>query len=275
MIGGNTPTFDQQILKLFANGEQGFYYDPSDMGTMFQDAAGTTAVNTTGQPLGLVLDKSKGLALGAELWRDSAVILSGETTKVTQGVYRIYSSNGLYSAVSVSGPLTAGALYKLTLNIDSITVLGGGIVIEGIPPSLFESLGKKIVYFFPTSSLISLKRLDSACDIQISNVSVQQVLGNHAYQTTSAARPLFQSNPNRIVYDGVDDKLTTNLPAQLTGCTVIRSVPNVGTQILTGQTIPATYEDNTGHCGLIVINRALTPSETSAIAAEFNKRAGV
>ena len=275
VIGGNTPTFDQQILKLFANGEQGFYYDPSDMGTMFQDAAGTTAVNTTGQPLGLVLDKSKGLALGAELWRDSAVILSGETTKVTQGVYRIYSSNCLYSAVSVSGPLTAGALYKLTLNIDSITVLGGGIVIEGIPPSLFESLGKKIVYFFPTSSLISLKRLDSACDIQISNVSVQQVLGNHAYQTTSAARPLFQSNPNRIVYDGVDDKLTTNLPAQLTGCTVIRSVPNVGTQILTGQTIPATYEDNTGHCGLIVINRALTPSETSAIAAEFNKRAGV
>ena len=81
--------------------------------------------------------------------------------------------------------------------------------------------------------------------------------------------------PRRIDFDTVDDKLITNLPTQLTGCTVIRSVPNVGTQILTGQTIPATYEDSTDHCGLIVINRALTPSETSAITAEFNKRAGV
>ena len=80
---------------------------------------------------------------------------------------------------------------------------------------------------------------------------------------------------NAISFDTIDDKLTTTLPVQLTGCTVIRSVPNVGTQILTGQTIPATFEDNQDHCGLIVINRALNPSETSAITNEFNKRAGV
>jgi hypothetical protein len=80
---------------------------------------------------------------------------------------------------------------------------------------------------------------------------------------------------NHIKYDGIDDRLTTNPPAQLTGCTVIRSVPNVGTQILTGQTIPTPYNDNIDNCGLIVINRALTPSETSAITAKLNKMAGV
>lgn len=112
-------------------------------------------------------------------------------------------------------------------------------------------------------------------DIVLDFISIKEVKGNHAYQTTSAARPILQDAPQRVDFDAVDDKLITNLPAQLTGCTVIRSVPNVGTQILTGQTIPVIYEDNKNHCGLIVINRGLTPSETSAITSEFNKRAGV
>lgn len=58
VIGGNTPTFDQQIQKLFANDEQGFFYDPNDLSTMFQDAVGTVPVTGAGQPVGLIRDKS-------------------------------------------------------------------------------------------------------------------------------------------------------------------------------------------------------------------------
>ena len=159
VIGCSTPTFDQQIQKLFANNEQGFVYDPNDLSTMFQDAAGTVPVTAVGQRVGLMKDKSE--------------------------------------------------------------------------------------------------------------------RGNHATQTASLARPILRDTPRRIDFDVLYDKLITKLPAQLTGCTVIRSVPNVGTQILTGQTIPVTYKDDTDHCGLLVINRALTPSETSIITSEFNKRAGV
>lgn len=160
VIGGTSKkTFDQLIQSLFANNEQGFFYDPNDLSTMFQDSAGTIPVAAVGQPVGLMRDKS----------------------------------------------------------------------------------GRN----------------------------------NHAYQTASAARPILRDAPRRIDFDVIYDKLITNLPSQLTGCTVIRSVPNVGTQILTGQTIPATYNDDTDHCGLLVINRALTTSETSSITAEFNKRAGV
>jgi len=43
---------------LFAAGEQGAWYDPSDFSTMFQDAAGTTPVTATDQSVGLILDKS-------------------------------------------------------------------------------------------------------------------------------------------------------------------------------------------------------------------------
>jgi len=44
--------------RLFEDNEQGAWYDPSDITTLFQDAAGTTPVTATGQPAGRVLDKS-------------------------------------------------------------------------------------------------------------------------------------------------------------------------------------------------------------------------
>ena len=46
------------IASLFANGEQGSWYDPSDLSTLFQDSAGTIPVTADGQSVGLVLDKS-------------------------------------------------------------------------------------------------------------------------------------------------------------------------------------------------------------------------
>ena len=43
---------------LFAAGEQGAWYDPSDLTTMFQDRAGTMPVTADGQTVGKILDKS-------------------------------------------------------------------------------------------------------------------------------------------------------------------------------------------------------------------------
>lgn len=56
ILGGLT--FDQQIQKLFANGEQGFFYDPNDLTTMYQNSTGTIPVTDVGQPVGLIYDKS-------------------------------------------------------------------------------------------------------------------------------------------------------------------------------------------------------------------------
>lgn len=58
ILGGTSKTLNQLIKSLFANGEQGFAYDPNDLTTMFQDAAGTVPVTGAGQPVGLILDKS-------------------------------------------------------------------------------------------------------------------------------------------------------------------------------------------------------------------------
>lgn len=45
-------------VSLFAAGEQGVWYDPSDLSTLFQDTAGTIPVTAAGQPVGLMRDKS-------------------------------------------------------------------------------------------------------------------------------------------------------------------------------------------------------------------------
>lgn len=43
---------------LFGSGEQGAWYDPSDLSTLFQDSAGTIPVTAAGQSVGRMLDKS-------------------------------------------------------------------------------------------------------------------------------------------------------------------------------------------------------------------------
>jgi len=51
-------TAEEEILSMFGDGSQGAWFDPADMSTLFQDAAGTTPVTALEQPVGLMLDKS-------------------------------------------------------------------------------------------------------------------------------------------------------------------------------------------------------------------------
>ena len=271
IIVGGQQSFNQLIKNLFANNEQGFFYDPNDLSTMYQDAVGTIPVTAAGQPVGLVLDKSRGLVLGGEHWDHELTRTMGQSSRLGVNKYRIYSPDGAASQVSC-GTGTAGRWYEITLTIESI--VSGAVATDFRNSPSWNSTGVKKFKGFLVSTAIAFKR-SGTTDAVISNISVKELLGNPAYQTVSASRPLLAATPQRLDYDAVNDKLITKLPAQLTGCTMVRSIPNVGTQILTGQTIPATYEDNTDHCGLIVINRALTPSETFAITSEFNKMAGV
>ena len=273
VIGGNAPTFDQQIQKLFANGEQGFFYDPNDLSTMYRDAYGQAPVTGNNQPVGLLLDKSLQLRVGDVInttnevgllsisGTEAEVVPSSQNARTT--TWTDVKPNSIYR---VNSPISNRFRVQLKSNQGVITSYKGNEDTRSGDARLIriEANTTQIRVYYVTgvpTGDFSLK--------------LEEILGNHAFQSTSAARPILQDVPKRIDFDAVDDKLITNLPAQLTGCTVVRSVPNVGTQILTGQTIPATYEDNTDHCGLIVINRALTPSETSTITAELNKRAGI
>ena len=284
ILGSASKTFDQIIKSLFANNEQGFFYDPNDLSTMFQDAAGTVPVTTVGQPVGLILDKSKGLLLGSEKVVnpnfDSDTAWTKSATVTISGGSAILNNASGNPILSQNVGLVADRWYDVTIVVSEFTV--GGIVFR-----VYGTGGNEPILGISTSGTYNFKmkaKSDatgligfsaSLTSVKIDSVSIKELAGNHAHQSTSSMRPLLVASPQSLDYDTVDDKLITNLPSQLTGCTVVRSVPNVGTQILTGQTIPTLYNDNTDHCGLIVINRALTPTETSVITTEFNKRAGV
>ena len=56
--GGGSGPDDSAIIALFANGEKGGFYNPSDMDTLWQDTAGTTPVTAAGQTVFRMDDKS-------------------------------------------------------------------------------------------------------------------------------------------------------------------------------------------------------------------------
>ena len=200
-------TLAQRIAYMFANSEQGAWYDPSGMSTMYQDAAGTTPVYMPGQgqvdpPVGLLLDKRLGLTRGPERFSDAAVTFAGESYRVSPGVYRSYSSAGAYNMINLSGDLTVGGWYELQFTIDSVAVVGSGIVLEGVTAQsstiVFTTVGRKSIIINTAQNYVGLKRSGSACDYQISGVSIRALAGNHAYQTTTTSRPTLSARYNQL-----------------------------------------------------------------------------
>ena len=268
VIGGAKLSFEIVMKKLFANGEQGFFYDPNDLSTMYQDAAGTVPVTAAGQPVGLIRDKSSRNNHARQTTSASrpafrqVPVLGNELSNKTS-VTGLAINPSAYDTYLLGGQLTAGKTYKIALRVSNFQ--GSGYV--GFSASDFLGAGaSRNGYYEYIKTAIQTREVrlvtGMGATADFSEISVKEVTG-------------YRTDQNYIEYDKIDDKLITTLPAQLTGCTVVRSVPNVGTQILTNQTIPATYNDNTDHCGLIVINRALTATETSQITKLFNKAAGV
>lgn len=103
MLLGSTPVrklyhganlIGARIAELFAGGVPGVWYDPSDLSTLFQDAAGVTQVTGVEQPVGLMLDKSG-------------------------------RGNHAFQATTTARPILS-ARYNLLTNTDSLT--GGGWV---------------------------------------------------------------------------------------------------------------------------------------------------
>src|SRR5690606_19823768 len=82
-------------LLLFLDGENGAWYDPSDLSTVFQDAAGATP-GAAGSPVGLLLDKHLGGEIGPELF-------TGQTASVVNTAGgAIYSWDDVSRTITIS-----------------------------------------------------------------------------------------------------------------------------------------------------------------------------
>ena len=215
----------QLIRNLFSNSEQGFAYDINDLSTLFQDAAGTTPVTAAGQPVGLVLDKSKGLVVGPERLTngDFGAGSTGWAVVGTDATHIVTFSNGTmrYQGDTSTPVLSAqqlntlivGKWYEVTMSISNY--ISGALKSDGLGGIVLpSSVGTYKLRAMATSTTFNILRNTPNVDITIDSISVRELVGNHAYQTTSASRPLLQRNATTgayyLAFDGTDDFLVTN-----------------------------------------------------------------
>lgn len=283
-----SPTFHPRSL--FRNAEPGAIYELL-LARMWQESTGVTPAATS-SPVGFVEDGKHGYARGNELIANGAAPISGTTSWSASGSgsptltndagVLTLTSTGIGSLLAINTlSLTAETTYELLV---TVTAKNGAIAIRtaggGLDATFLTlNVGANRYIVKPTASGVlnigNAGSLAAGSSVSFSSVSARVVSGAHKIQATSAARPNLAAGP-KLDYDAVDDALVATFPVDMgTACTVARSVPGSGASILTGQTIGTTYSDNTDHHALVIINRALTPKETSDLTKWLNRKAGV
>jgi hypothetical protein len=192
---------------LFASGEVGAWYDPSDLTTLFQDTAGTTPVTTPGQTVALMLDKSRG-GIGSQLvtngnfsngstgWTLANATVSGGVLNVTNGSRFVAQNAGLVTGqlYYVSYNWTTGAAVSGALRINTGSVNGQQSALEtvGLP---INSSGTVSGLVTAIGSFIAIEAALAPFNGTIDNISVRAAPGNHATQATAAQRPTYGIEP--------------------------------------------------------------------------------
>jgi hypothetical protein len=195
---------------LFALAEPGVWYDPSDLTTLFQDPAGTTPVTAPSQSVGLMLDKSRGLALGTELVTNGAF---GTNTNDWTAVNATLSvdtqrlkvlANAAYGWAYQAIPTVVGKTYKISFDITNGDSTGVYIFVgtdAGLTAANYDSgakaNGSHFAVFTATATTTYFKPTVGGTGKYafFDNISVRELAGNHATQATAAARPTYSIEP--------------------------------------------------------------------------------
>lgn len=193
-VGGYAATVAFSPLSLFAAGEQGVWYDPSDLTTMFEDSAGTTPVHAPGNgtadsPVGKILDKSG---------RGNHATQSTSTARPTLSArYNLLTATDTLSTQSVT---TVATTYTLTFSG------GGTITLSGTKTGVYTSGTSTLTGVTAGTLTLTVVGTVTNADLRVSNDGVglptyQSVTNANTYDTTGF--------PYYLKFDGVDDSLST------------------------------------------------------------------
>lgn len=208
---------------LFASGEAGVWFDPSDFSTLFQDVAGTIPVTATGQAVALIRDKSRtntGSPLSSELIVNGSFATDTDWTKGTgwtiSGGTANRASSASITTLSQAFSFVAGRSYVISFDVVSIT--SGGFFVRFIGgtnqsgPTVTTAGSYSQVMVAITGNVTFALSVSSAGTAGvIDNVSVRELLTSDAVQTISTARPVLQNDGTNyyLSFDGVDDIMFT------------------------------------------------------------------
>lgn len=266
---------------LFTGSDNGLVSDTSDLSTMYQDSAGVTAA-VVGQPVGVLLDKRLGLVRGAQRLTGAGVKADGGTTpsvSTWDGSRLVITTPGvgLWPRITFPSPAkVVGTFYEVTFDyvVNSGTFTLSNIYDGSATPTVNKALTgsgtfrAQYVAAGTTGSEV-LYMGNTACDVTLTNISYRELLGNHATQATTSAKPVLRQSgaKYRLEDDLVDDVLNARFPVALgAACTVIYWNGSA-VVTLTAQTIGTTYDILLAQFvgRILIINRALTAGETTAV----------
>jgi len=208
--------------------------------TLYQDRTGTLPVTAPAQPVGLMLSKDQGLALGSEL-QPNGDFSSGTTGWTFGTAWSIVSGRAFLNYIGIGPNLTGsvttvvGKVYLLTFDYEYIS--GTNTVRIGnttyIIPSVSGTYTARISA--ATTASIIFGTNTGTAQYYIDNISVREVLGNHAAQSTAGSRPTYGIVPatgRRNLLLATDTLATQSLT--VTAVSHILSFTGTGTITLSG-----------------------------------------
>jgi hypothetical protein len=299
---------------LFTGGAEGVLLEAFDIDTLFQDAAGAPPVTAARQPVGLMLDKSQGLVLGPELvtngtfdtnltgWTAFGGLSSQvrDTTIFPSGGMLITSRGGIstHTTQTLTG-LVIGRRYQITcqaytpstnpgtdaatigtqavaFTLQGSTQKTGRNVVQDLSIVFVATASSQTIYLSVVSSDFNAWGTNGSV-AYFDNISVREIPGNHATQSTAAARPTYRTSPARMTLDKVDDRLSVTVPTGgFTGTVVLATDQGTASY---GVNIPAGPYEIGGKSGLyfpgdaivgqLIRNGALSKGEAAATEAYF------
>lgn len=208
---------------IFANGEMGVWFDPSDLATMFSNSTGSAAAAVDGT-VGLHLDKSKALALGADLVTNGGFTTDTGWTKDTgwtiSGGKAVATAAGELTRIYQTITTVAGRWYKVTF---TCSTRANGIFSLRFAGTQYgvtrNAAGTYTEYFLATGSSTEIAIIqrpssapDDVLDATFDDYVTVHIAGNHRYQATAASRPILRQSGifYYLEYDGTDDGMVTN-----------------------------------------------------------------
>jgi PKD repeat protein len=241
---------------LFLLGENGVWYDPSDLSSMFQTINGDPPVTAVEQPVGLLLDKRKGLAatlapfvngtLDTSTWTKGVGWSTTATTAASDGT-QAGSSNLLINAAATNYPLANGFIYRWTVIVTARSA-GGSITVSaqsGAGSAInINSPGTYIVYGVGGSGVITAP-VGVSCSI--SSITIEQVAGNHALQATAASRPVLSARVNLLTFsEQFDNAAWTKANATITPNATMAPDGTITADLVTASASSYAYARATG-----------------------------
>jgi len=166
--------------------------------TLYQDSIGSIPVYSPEQPVGLMLDKSRGLVPGSEIVTNGSFSsgLTGWTSdgfmtaSLQDGGARVErtSDGSINSALYWLATMSTTARYRVSFDVLS----GSGLLLFNNSINVDATVGTKtfIVNAAGAGTAMSLRCYLGAFAV-VDNISVKELPGNHATQSTDVSRPLY------------------------------------------------------------------------------------